>query len=708
VRQITHRPFPGAGGFCFHETVAPVPIKRRVTGTLPARHNDTMRVTHFQNHCGLLAVFFAFGWEGILAAQDLKSWQSELDRRVTEIETATAKDLSSPLDWTGNAALHRKELLGMLGLDPLPERTPLNAVVTGTLDHPEFTVEKIYFQSSPRLYVTGDLYIPKDHQRPLPAILYVCGHSQMREGGVTPGNKTGYQHHPEWFARHGFVSLAIDTIQLGEIEGTHHGTHHLNMWWWNSRGYTPAGVETWNGMRALDYLQSRPEVDPARLGVTGRSGGGAYTWYIAAVDERVKAAVPVAGITDLRNHIVDGVIDGHCDCMFFINSKRWDFEKIAALVAPRALLIANTDKDTIFPLDGVQRVHKSAAQIYSAMHASDSLGLLIAEGPHKDTQELQVASFRWFKRFLGCDPDYQAPPAVKLFKPSELKVLQTVPLDQRNTDAHEWFVKKANPKGFPLSHEEWKKSAAQWISKIRAASFAGWPTLEDSCKFTILRRDKNNKQLVLQYGVQTDGGSAGLGNCALAAGGRADLVEAFHALVTGDSGTQPDPPNAVNIAVLDEEDFSNGLQSLLKQPAKDETVLSVLLSPRGFAMPTPSGIEARSWTKDPKELTRIKRRYMLTGETLDSSRVFDIARMLNALHRVLPNTPIRLSAKGTIAVNALYASLFCSGIESLEFERMPTSHDDINAPDYLNVLRVIDIPQTLELARTRAMVTLKD
>ena len=97
--------------------------------------------------------------------------------------------------------------------------------------------------------------------KPLPAILYVCGHANVVEDGVSLGNKTGYQHHGVWFARHGYVCLVIDTIQLGEIRGEHHGTYKLGRWWWTSRGYTPAGVEAWNGIRALDYLETRPEVD---------------------------------------------------------------------------------------------------------------------------------------------------------------------------------------------------------------------------------------------------------------------------------------------------------------------------------------------------------------------------------------------------------------------------------------------------------------
>src|SRR5690606_24658337 len=168
----------------------------------------------------------------------------------------------------------------------------------------------------------------------LPAILYACGHAGVVTNGVSCGNKTAYQHHGIWFARHGYVCLLLDTLQLGEIQGVHHGTYRLGQWWWNSRGFTPAGVEAWNCMRAIDYMVSRHDVDPDRIGMTGRSGGGSYTWTTAAIDPRIRVAAPVAGITDLHNHVVDGVIEGHCDCMFFLNSHRWDFALNAALIAP--------------------------------------------------------------------------------------------------------------------------------------------------------------------------------------------------------------------------------------------------------------------------------------------------------------------------------------------------------------------------------------
>ncbi len=191
-----------------------------------------------------------------------------------QLADACSAKLTSADDWTNHRQMYQRQLREMLGLDPLSERTPLEAVVTGKLEHDDFLVEKLYFQSRPHLYVTGNLYLPKNITGPSPAILYVCGHSTVKKNGIAFGSKVAYQKHGAWLARNGYACLVIDTLQLGEIEGIHHGTYREGMWWWNARGYTPAGVETWNAMRAIDYLVSRPEVDANRIGITGALAAG--------------------------------------------------------------------------------------------------------------------------------------------------------------------------------------------------------------------------------------------------------------------------------------------------------------------------------------------------------------------------------------------------------------------------------------------------
>lgn len=358
--------------------------------------------------------------------------QSYFQRQAKEIADAELRDYRTREQWEKAKPELRRQLLEMLDLWPLPPRTDLQAKVTGKLERPKFTVEKLVFQSMPGLYVTASLYIPKPAPAKAPTVLYVCGHGNVVKDGVSYGSKVFYQHHPAWYAEHGYVSLIIDTLELSEIPGEHHGTYSKKMWWWHTLGYTPAGVECWNAMRALDYLETRPEVDPKRIGVAGRSGGGAYSWWIAATDERIASAVPVAGIDDLQSHLTEGypgrlekgVIAGHCDCMFMTNTYRWDFATVASLVAPRPLMLGNSDRDDIFPMPGIRRIEQKVQRIYDLYGAGNKFLVYETLGKHEDTVELRMGEFRWMNRWLKGDDGSTTEERLDRFTPQELKVLE--------------------------------------------------------------------------------------------------------------------------------------------------------------------------------------------------------------------------------------------------------------------------------------------
>jgi len=415
----------------------------------------------------LLALLLCFAVHNVRAAID-----PFLVAEVERLERQSLEEFANP----EKRAQRLAEVREMFGQFSERERGDLRAHITGRVEDEHVVVEKLHFQSSPGLYVTANLYLPKKFTKPLPTVLYVCGHSLVKSNGVSYGNKAGYGHHAAWFARNGYACLIIDTLQLGEIEGLHHGTHREGMWWWNSRGYSPAAVEAWNCVRALDYLETRAEVDKTRFAVTGRSGGGAYSWSALACDERVKVAAPVAGITDLRNYVIDGAVEGHCDCMFFVNTYGWDYPMLAASAAPRPLLIVNTDADSIFPLDGVVRTHRKVADLYRLLNRTTNLGLVIGPGPHKDTQDLQVPVFRWFNQHLRKETPLIDIPATNHFSPTQLRVLYELPKDQKNTTAHEWFIPKAAPGGKIGAAPEWETQREIWMSGLRQKVFRNWPT----------------------------------------------------------------------------------------------------------------------------------------------------------------------------------------------------------------------------------------
>jgi len=619
-------------------------------------------------------------------------------------------------NWKANRDGYRRQLQEMLGLFPFPPRQDLRPVITGKVEHENFVVEKLHFQSLPGLYVTANLYRPKQQQGPAPAILYLSGHGPVISNGISYGNKVTYQHHGAWFARNGYVCMIIDTVQLGEIQGLHHGTYKENMWWWNARGYTPAGVEAWNSIRSLDYLSTRPEVDTNRFGVTGRSGGGAYSWWVAALDDRIKVAAPVAGITDLRNHVVDGTVEGHCDCMFMVNTYRWDYAQVAALVAPRPLMIANSDRDTIFPLDGIVRVHRKVRSVYESYNAATNLALLITEGPHKDTQDLQLPVFRWFNRHLKHEEPLIEMAAIKFFKPEQLKVFDRLPADAINGRIHETFVPMANYT-IPGSQTSWDDQRKEWVPGLRVKSFAGWPATSP----LDLRTRSSAEHAGLRFWSMdfTSQSNVPLRLYILAAiEPKTDRPVVLHILDAPNQASSQAAPELrwdrwsammhaeFGDAAREERPAIESANSVTAEPNFKAMAQQIIKNHQSMAYVAPRGIGLTEWTSNETAQIQIRRRFMLLGQTLDSMRVWDIRRAVQAV-RALPEfrkSAITIRAQRILAADALYASIFENAVTGLELWNLPASHRD--GPDFLNVRRVLDLSQALSMAASRIKVVL--
>lgn len=638
---------------------------------------------------------------GSTLATDPESALISLDEyfkaETERIQNESLQDISSLEDWENKRQEFRNQLRDMLGISSMPPKSRLQHKVVGSFESNGIIVERIHFQSVPGLYVTANLYRPVEQKEPLPTILYVCGHGRVKEHGISYGNKVHYHHHGCWFARNGYVCLTIDTLQLGEIEGIHHGTYRYDRWWWLNKGYTPAGVEAWNCIRALDYLETRSEVDSNRFGVTGRSGGGAYSWWIAALDDRIKCAVPVAGITDLQNHVVDGCVEGHCDCMYMVNTYQWDYEKVAALVAPRPLLISNTDNDRIFPLDGVIRLHNKVRQIYDYYGASEKLGLNITAGGHKDTQELRVHAFQWFNLHLKGETELIRDVAEKELAPSQLKVFQQNPRDELNTRIDEVFVADANKgetnlKASPTNFDD-------LLAELKEKTFAGWPS-EDAD---------------LQLAKKFQASHAGI-QCS-----RWEFQSQQHValdlfLMRREGAS---PPDLVVLNVLDTagwKDFESNLGGLFAETSASTSqktsnssgldATSKMLKQFNWAMAyvAPRGIGPTAWPVSDKKLIQIRRRFYLLGQSLDGMQVFDIRRAIQATKELpaLGESQFWLQSSGEMAAQSVYASLFEDEIYRLDLHQPVESHQE--GPYLLNIDRICSVPQVVELASLRSKI----
>ena len=592
-------------------------------------------------------------------------------------------DIQSAEDWKKLQPTYRAQLQEMLGLAPWPERMDLKPVITGKLEHDEFTVEKFHFQPVPKLYLTGALYLPKKPTRPLPAILLESGHARVISNNISYGNKAAYQGIAAWFARNGYVCLNVDTLSLGEIRGDHVGTRDLGQWWWNSRGYTPAGVEAWTGIRALDYLCARPEVDTNRIGITGHSGGGAYSSTVGALDDRVKASAPIAGLTDLQNQIFENLVDSHCDCNFFINTYRWDFPQLAALFAPRALLLGGTDKDRLFHLSGMNRLQQHLSRIYKLLGETNNFGYVITPGPHEWNIEGQVAVLRWFNRHLKGEDLPITNSSTNFFTAQQLKVFDALPADAINTNIQSTFVTL----GKRPTEDEFNQ-LEPIRAKLREKTFAGWPA-EDT------PLDPTNA-----FSVERDG----LKFSAWDFTSQHDVQLRIYFL---ESATNKSP-ESVTLNLLDREawfEWLGGARTVIDAELKDElrgTTNSPPLNPSALekwktelkqkpialAFFAPRGIGLDAWSGGEKRLTQIRRRYMLLGQTLDGMLVWDIRRAIQMIHYVREGdrANVKLRAPNSPLNHAELAAFFERSVRNIETDSWLDA--ERGGPDFLNIDKI--------------------
>ncbi len=574
-----------------------------------------------------------------------------LAARVAEISRNELDGAATKDAWLAKRPELRRRFLDALGLDPALPRTDLKAAVTGTVDRGAVAVELVHFQSKPGLYVTGNLYRPANAAGRKPAILYVCGHS----GRGRDGNKTAFQDHGMWFASNGYVCLVVDTLQLGEVAGKHHGTYNLDRFWWHSRGYTPAGVECLNGIRAIDYLVSRPDVDAEKIGVTGISGGGATTVWVAAADERVKVAVPVSGMSDLQSYVTNRVINGHCDCMFAYNLPRWEWTTILALFAPKPLLFANSDNDPIFPMDGNRRIVARLRKCYEMLDAGRNVDEYVSKGGHDYRPDLRQAIFQFFETHLK-RTDRKVTDEVFAVIPGErLRVFPTdadVPRDAINATVDETFV-PVEPRTLPLDEGSFRNVKYWGLRRARERWFGQLATPVPAARLAFGDDDTpgTRREAATEPGLVVSG-----------------LLLSIHSNGTG-----------TTLAVVNPGEDAVELSK--RQPPRDT-------SPRHLIAVYPRGVGPTAWTRRNPPNT-VERSLALLGDTADAGRIRDVAM-------VLAGQPerVKLVGRGPAGVIAAYAALLVpEKVSEVLILDPPTSHRD--GPHLLGVMRVWDIPAAL-------------
>ena len=344
----------------------------------------------------------------LMAQTNAPAWSRWLDKSAIAPEFAPP---ASRRAWEKQRTEIRKQLWKLLGDLPPRPKTP-DVHTLSREDRGEYTLEKFEFDNLAGDIVPGYLLLPKNASAKVPAILYCHWHG----GEYDIGKEELFQakHTPEppgpTLARRGYAVIAIDACCFGERNGKGPGgpddtgtkgeltASKLNLWF----GRTLWGMILRDDLMALDYLASRPEVDANRIGVTGMSMGSTRSWWLMALDERIKTAVCVACMTRYRDLIAAEQLKAH-GIYYFVPGmlKHFDTDAVISLAAPRPILFLTGDSDAGSPIGGIHAIENSAKKVYALYGGQDNFQSVVYPGlGHEYLPEMWQKMLSWMDKNL--------------------------------------------------------------------------------------------------------------------------------------------------------------------------------------------------------------------------------------------------------------------------------------------------------------------
>ncbi|MEZ4969623.1 MAG: hypothetical protein R2814_08190 [Flavobacteriaceae bacterium] len=444
------------------------------------------------------------------------------------------------------------------------------------------------------------------------------------------------------------------------------------------------GVEIWNGIRGLDLLSEMPEVDKDKLGVTGISGGGSQSWYLPAVDPRVKAAAAVAGAGSLEGQITQRTIDDHCDCMMPINTYGIDFSDIGALIAPRPFMIAQTNRDLYYSIESVHTLFEKIKPIYSFYGKSNNLIMKEANGPHSygSREELRPEILSFFlKELKGVYKSVAQIGEIDTAKELSNEELKSYsnggpPKDDRTKTIQDSFVELASAPNI-TNVEDLHTYKKKVVSFLTEKTFGAFP--------------KKVAPLDIKLEFRAVDGSG---------------------IQRKDYSFVPEEGWRLKFSLRERDSGNVGISRplllVLRNPDEErwaaESMVAGALKNMEVVYFEARGVGETGWS--PNLQWHIRRSAAWTGRTIASMRVYDVLRCLRALREIpeISSNTIYIAAQGEMTVVAAYAALLDGNVKSLLLKDPPPTQNAVGDPsgkgealEMLNSLRVADIPQVVGL-----------
>ena len=571
---------------------------------------------------------------------------------------------------------------------PMPERTPLKPRITGVVERDTYKIEKLIFESRPGFLVTANLYLPKGHSGRLPGVVGTCGHS------VNGKAAEAYQSFAQGLARMGYVVLLYDPIGQGErLQYTDAdlkprvgvGTRE-HLYAGNQQFLVGEFIGTWrawDGIRALDYLLTREEVDPQHVGVTGNSGGGTMTTWLCGVEQRWTMAAPSCFVTTFRRNLENELPADTEQCPPRALALGLDHDDFIAALAPKPVILLAKEKD-YFDARGNLEAYLRLKRLYKLLGAEENVGQFFGPTYHGYSQENREAMYRWFNGVTKIS-DAKTEPELQM---EEDETLQCTPKGQvagmRSRTVYSFTKAKSQAlaKGRKKLRGEMLRAAVR--SALKMPKERGVPD------FRILRNRRQRDYPTshsISYAVETELG--------------------VHALVyrLSDEPLHSRPPLGGKRAVLYVSHHSADAE-LREEPLLKELVAAEEGTPfftcdvRGIgdSRPDTCGIDSflQPYGSDYfYAIHSIMLDYPYAGQ-----KTYDLLRVIDWLGGV-GHTEIHLAAKGWGTIPGTFAAVLSDAVVQVTLKNALTSYTDVAESEEYNwplstfvphVLRTFDLP----------------
>ncbi|MEX1241267.1 MAG: alpha/beta hydrolase family protein [Cyclobacteriaceae bacterium] len=425
--------------------------------------------------------------------------------RDSEIEKLKTRN-----DWLERQNTVRRKLSAILG--PVPAKTPLQPVITGVIKHDGYRIEKLVYQSHPGFHVTAALYVPERVRGKVPAVLNLIGHEQ--ESFRAPLDQVIATN----LVKKGIVVLTIDPLGQGEhlqyfdpkVNFSSIGYSVIEHCYFGNQcflsGNNSAKYFVWDAIRGIDYLVSRKEVDPERIGVTGFSGGGTITSFVAALDDRVKVAIPSSWSTASRRQLeTKGAQDAEATLLHSV-AKGITLEDLIEVRAPKPTMMTFVSRDEYLSIQGAREAYSEAKKAYEAFGSEENIAFVEDDSKHWLTPKIRKSMFDFFLKHFGMPGD-PSEVEVEIFSQEQLKVTNTGQIASSLGGDMLFDLNKKETQTLLALLEASRKDIDSHLKKIneQASVISGYRKPENDVKPFLNGRYRRNGYTVAKIAIRGEG-----------------------------------------------------------------------------------------------------------------------------------------------------------------------------------------------------------